>query len=192
MSGNYHELSDTELVRKVKEEDRDAFTELSGRYFWLIRAKAAEFEGASSPCLLYTSYETARTREEVSRDLLADLNKYENCVFAAVKGNYGQEVEALFTCAVFIEVPSELRSARVRERSYQKFGDRIFPGGDLYEKEKRFFEMVDRRSAKDVEEWLSAVRLPTIRVDGTKTKEYNAALIVEALRKKETSSVFKL
>ena len=30
--------------------------------------------------------------------------------------------------------------------------------------------MVDRRSAKDVEEWLSAVRLPTIRVDGTKTK----------------------
>ena len=52
--------------------------------------------------------------------------------------------------------------------------------------------MVDRRSAKDVEEWLSAVRLPTIRVDGTKTKEYNAALIVEALRKKETSSVFKL
>ena len=137
-------------------------------------------------------YETARTREEVSRDLLADLNKCENCVFAAVKGNYGQEVEALFTCAVFIEVPSELRSARVRERSYQKFGDRIFPGGDLYEKEKRFFEMVDRRSAKDVEEWLRAVRLPTIRVDGTKTKEYNAALIVEALRKKETSSVFKL
>ena len=49
MSGNYHELSDTELVRKVKEEDCDAFTELSGRYFWLIRAKAAEFEGASSP-----------------------------------------------------------------------------------------------------------------------------------------------
>ena len=41
MSGNYHELSDTELVRKVKEEDCDAFTELSGRYFWLIRAKAS-------------------------------------------------------------------------------------------------------------------------------------------------------
>ena len=72
----------------------------------------------------------------------------------------------------------------MRERSYQNLETGIFPGGDLYEKEKRFFEMVDRRSAKDVEEWLSAVRLPTIRVDGTKTKEYNAALIVEALRKK--------
>ena len=42
-----------------------------------------------------------RTREEVSRDLLADLNKCENCVFAAVKGNYGQEVEALFTLCGF-------------------------------------------------------------------------------------------
>ena len=80
----------------------------------------------------------ARTREEVSRDLLADLNKYENCVFAAVKGNYGQEVEALFTCAVFIEVPSELRSARVRERSYQNLETGYFLAG-IYMKRKAVF-----------------------------------------------------
>lgn len=40
---------------------------------------------------------------------------------------------------------------RVIERSFQKFGNRIFQGGDLYEKEEIFFNFVKSRTENSVE-----------------------------------------
>ena len=34
---------------------------------------------------------------------------------------------------------------RVKNRSFQKFGNRMLPGGDLYEQEEEFFEFVKSR-----------------------------------------------
>ena len=105
------------------------------------------------------------------------MKKYNNLIVASVKGNYGKEVESLFTCAVLISVSKEIRLQRVRSRSYQKFGDRMLQGGDLYEKENRFFDMVEKRSEEDVIEWLNSVDIPIIRVDGNQTIERNVQTI---------------
>ncbi len=127
------------------------------------------------------NYETARTREEVASLLLEDMKKHDNFVLASVKGNYGEAVASMFTCAVMISVPKEVRMERVRDRSYQKFGDRMLQGGDLYEKEKRFFDMVEKRSEDDVTEWLDTMGMPVIRVDGTQTVERNVEMVMHLL-----------
>ncbi|MBQ8404388.1 MAG: AAA family ATPase [Clostridia bacterium] len=129
------------------------------------------------------SYAKARTYEEVKKLLLEDMKKHENFILAAVKGNYGDEVVSMFTCAVFVNVPKETRMKRVWERSYKKFGERMLEGGDLYEKEKSFFDMVEKRSDKDVIEWLDSVNIPVIQVDGTKTAEENIEIIKRELEK---------
>lgn len=49
MSGDYQAYSDGELTRLVRENDPDAFGELSSRYLWLIRSRAASFCGPSAP-----------------------------------------------------------------------------------------------------------------------------------------------
>lgn len=49
MSRNYGALGDAELIAKTKENDCEAFAELSVRYFWLIRSKARLFSGTSAP-----------------------------------------------------------------------------------------------------------------------------------------------
>ncbi len=49
MTGDYQAVSDAELTRRVRENDPDAFSELSARYLWLIRAKARSFQGPSFP-----------------------------------------------------------------------------------------------------------------------------------------------
>ena len=123
------------------------------------------------------NYEKARTREGVAILLLEDMKKYNNLIVASVKGNYGKEVESMFTCAILISVSKETRLQRVRSRSYQKFGDRMLKGGDLYEKENRFFDMVEKRSEKDVIEWLNSVDVPIIRVDGNQPIESNVQII---------------
>jgi len=122
-------------------------------------------------------YETPRTREAVQALLMEDLERYENFILSAVKGNYGMQVTSLFTCAVRICVPKAIRMQRVFERSYQKFGDRILVGGDLYEQEKRFFDMVAKRSDEEITQWLDTIEIPIIQVDGTKPTEENVLKI---------------
>lgn len=118
-------------------------------------------------------YAVTRTREEVGRLLLEDMRKYEHFILASVKGDYGIEVESQFNCAILLHVPKEIRMQRVKDRSFQKFGSRMLPGGDLYEKEKAFLEMVENRSETMAEDWLDATSLPVIRLDGTKSAAHN-------------------
>ena len=127
------------------------------------------------------NYAHARTKEQVSELLLADMKEHENFILASVKGEFGSEVLKLFTCAILIEVPKELRMERVRDRSNQKFGDRMLPGGDLYEKEVQFFDMVEKRPEDYTTRWLETVDMPIIRVDGTCMIEANIIKIKEIL-----------
>lgn len=84
-------------------------------------------------------FASPRSKEEVEIRLMDEVRQYENFVFAAVKGNYGEEILPYYQYAVLLEVPKEIRIQRVENRSFEKFGDRMLPGGDLYEQEKEFF-----------------------------------------------------
>ena len=44
-----------------------------------------------------------------------------------------------FQYVVLIDVPKDIRIKRVKNRSFQKFGNRMLAGGDLYEKENVFW-----------------------------------------------------
>ena len=88
-----------------------------------------------------------------------------------------------FRYAVLIEVPKEIRMQRVRERSFQKFGNRMLPGGDLYEQEEAFFCYVDSKAETTVEEWIEDLHCPILRVDGTKPIAENVRRIAMEIRK---------
>lgn len=127
------------------------------------------------------AYGKARAKDEAAALLLRDLEAYEDFIFASVMGNFGEEALSRFTHAVFVYVPKEVRLERVRDRSYRKFGDRMRPGGDLYEKEQGFFQMVEARPPRQVEDWLETVSLPVFQVDGTCPPEENARRILGVL-----------
>ena len=87
-------------------------------------------------------YLNPRPFEEVERILSNIISENNNFVLALVKGNFNKDIVSHFMCAVYIETPQETRIKRVYERSYNKFGERMLEGGDLYEKEKAFFDFV--------------------------------------------------
>ena len=113
------------------------------------------------------AYGTVRTREEVNSLLHDDLLRYHSCILASVKGNIGEENLRLFTAAVYLQVPKEIRMRRIYDRSYGKFGERMLPGGDLYEAEKQFLDMAERRTDAEAEDWLATLTIPVLRADGT-------------------------
>ena len=127
-------------------------------------------------------YATQRTQEEVEKLLMEEVRRYPDFVFAAVKGNYGEDIIPFYNYAVLIEVPRDVRLKRVRERSYKKFGDRMLEGGDLYEREEAFFEFVGSRSEEYAEDWVKTLQCPIIRVDGTKPITENVTAIIEKIK----------
>ena len=127
-------------------------------------------------------YAAPRSKEEVIKLLMDEVRAHDNFIFAAVKGNYGEGILSFYKYAVLIDVPRKIRLQRVKNRSYQKFGDRMLPGGDLYEREEAFFDLVNSRGEQEVEEWAKSLTCPIIRIDGTKLIEDNLVLITEQLQ----------
>ena len=128
-------------------------------------------------------YASPRTREEVKRLLLDELNAHENFVFASVTGDYGEAVQAFFRFAVLLGVPKDIRMERVKNRSFQKFGNRMLPGGDLYEQEERFFDFVRSRAEDTAEKWAQSLNCPVIQLAGTRPVEENIDHIAEFIRR---------
>lgn len=126
-------------------------------------------------------YANPRPRKEVEKLLLEEVKTHENFVFAAVKGDYGEKILPFFQYAVLIDVPKNIRIQRVRNRSFQKFGNRMLTGGDLYEQEEKFFDIVESRPENIVEEWIQSLKCPIIRIDGTKPIKENVDYIIGQL-----------
>lgn len=133
------------------------------------------------------TFSDPRSKEEVIRLLEEKTDGNNRFVFAAVKGDYGDRLAASLDHIVLVEAPKQIRSRRVRERSFRRFGDRILPGGDLYEREEAWFRLTENRPGDYTAKWLETVNCPVIRVDGTRPAEENIEYILEILGQGGTS-----
>lgn len=91
-------------------------------------------------------YASPRTHEDVAERLLCEIRTHENFILASVKGDYGEEINSFFQCAVLLDAPRDIRLQRVKDRSFRKFGNRMLSGGELFEQEEKFFRFVESRN----------------------------------------------
>ena len=122
-----------------------------------------------------------RSKEEAVRLLEEKIAGNTRFVFAAVRGDYGSLLTDRLDHIVLLDVPKQIRSLRVRSRSFQRFGKRMLPGGDLYAREAEWFALTDSRPEDYVTRWLETVDCPVIRIDGTRPPEENTACLVSLL-----------
>ncbi len=126
-------------------------------------------------------YQKSRPYEEVV-SLLADIVNGENdVVFASVTGRFGDEFISHLKCVVSVEVPREIRLKRVYDRSYLRFGDKSREGGAYYGQIKSFHEFCASRDENLVNDWLTTISCPILRVDGTLPIADNVNLLADKL-----------
>ena len=130
-------------------------------------------------------YANPRSRQEVERLLMDEVHAHPDFIFAAVKGDYTPEILALYDYVILIEVPQEVRIQRIRNRSFEKFGNRMLAGGDLHEQEEAFFQLAASRPHDYAERWLHGLTCPVIRVDGTKPINENVEYILQQLQRED-------
>ena len=129
-------------------------------------------------------YASPRTRKEVEELLLHEIKTHKDFILASVKGDYGEDMYSLIQYAILLDVPKNIRLKRVKKRSFQKFGNRMLLGGDLYEQEEKFFRLVESREENIVEEWVKSLKCPVIRIDGTNPIDENTNFIIALMQDK--------
>lgn len=128
------------------------------------------------------SFSNPRSKEEVIRLLEEKIVDNSRFIFTAVKGDYGDKLISSLDYIVLIDVPKQVRRQRIRDRSYSRYGERILPGGDLYDKESAWFSLTDSRPETYTEKWLDTVNCPVIRIDGTLPIDKNVEYLVSVLQ----------
>lgn len=126
-------------------------------------------------------YAKPRTREQVQELLLADMNKYGQFILSAVNGDFGDDINAMYDCVIYMKAALNIRLHRIKQRSIDKFGKRVLEGGDMYEKEQKFFDFVASRTMDKTDIWLKSLRCPVIIVDGTEPALINARMLKESI-----------
>jgi len=126
-------------------------------------------------------YSNPRSKEEAIQLLEKRINNNSRFVFAAVRGDYGDKLISALDHIILVDVPKDVRGQRVRARSFQKFGSKISPGGELYDKEQKWFAIVDNRPDDYVLTWLETINCPVTRIDGTVSVEDNIEYLMSVL-----------
>ena len=124
-------------------------------------------------------YTKVRSREDCLNLMLADIEKYRSFVITTVMGDLGDKIPQMYELGVYLSAPLELRMKRVKQRSYELYGERICKGGDMYEQELKFFDFVASRSLSKIDEWAETLICPVVRIDGTVDWRTNAANVAK-------------
>ena len=163
------------LGRKISQELGYKFMDTDD-YFWL----------PTNP-----PYTTKRGIAERLNAMNRDIDAAENVVLSGSLTDWGDALMPRFTLAVRVETDTPTRLARIREREYRKFGERILPGGDMYETHMNFLKWatgyddggLNTRSRAKHDAWESMLQCPILRVDGTDEVERNVEKVRRALKK---------
>ena len=138
-------------------------------------------------------YTVMYSREEKSSRLKEALAPYENFVMAGSMSSFHEEFDPYFGMMVFLYADPDIRVSRIKERSIQRFGNRVMEGGDMFQGNLDFLESNRRYESngspnlKEQREWMNSLICIKMELDGSDSIENNASLIVKAWNNEKQS-----
>jgi len=123
----------------------------------------------------------SRSREERISLMAASIEENPKCVISGSLCEWGDVFIPKFNLVIFVYTPTDIRKERLKKREYERYGERIYEGGDMYDEHIKFINWamaydtgdMNMRSLNTHEEWLKQLVCPVIKLDGTNACEYN-------------------
>ncbi|MDL2287040.1 AAA family ATPase [Eubacteriales bacterium OttesenSCG-928-G02] len=135
-------------------------------------------------------YTVERPREDCLNLMIADIEKHGSFVLSAVTGDFGDIITKYYDLAVYLSAPLDLRIERIKQRAYEKHGDRIRESGDMYEQHLSFVDFASSRSLTPIKQWAETLSCPVIRIVNTEDWHITAVEIAKRFNsmKEETKN----
>ncbi len=130
-------------------------------------------------------FTTKRDIEERINLMRRDIDRAENAVISGSLTGWGDVFMESFTLAVRLHTDTALRISRIKAREYERFGDRILEGGDMYEANLDFVQWASEYDDGDInmrsrlchDEWQKNLRCKVLSLSGSDTLESNWEII---------------
>ncbi|MDE5598647.1 MAG: AAA family ATPase [Lachnospiraceae bacterium] len=136
-------------------------------------------------------YTVKREKSERIRLMREEMESAKNVVISGSLVDWGDELIPFFDLAIRLVTDTNIQMERLKKREREKFGERIAPGGDMYESHLEFLEWakeydtgsIDMRSKAKHDEWQKLLQCPQIVLDGAGDLDENFRVVkVEILK----------
>lgn len=131
-------------------------------------------------------YRDKRDVPERLRRIRAEQGRTGRWVVSGTLDGWAEPAMLAAELIVFLEVPTEIRLERLRQRESMRFGEDLLPGGAMHDNHREFIDWAAHyedgtrpgRSRPRHERWLAGLGIPVQRLDGTRpTPELVAAVL---------------
>ncbi len=126
-------------------------------------------------------YSVSCSKTEVQEMIRKDIERHPQFVIAGVTMNWEEDILSAIDIVFILEVPGEERVKRVQQREEIRFGSRVMPGGDMYEQQKEFRDIIASKSDQSVEESANKIQCRKVKLDGTKSIDHNVSVVMKVL-----------
>lgn len=126
-------------------------------------------------------FSNPRTQSEVQGTIMQDIERNPQFIISGVTMNWSEEILAKLEVAFVVKTPLELRIKRIQLREEKRFGNRVLTGGDMYEQQLEFRNVVRNRDERMIEESVKRLKCPIIVLDGTADITDNLNKIIGAI-----------
>jgi len=105
-----------------------------------------------------------------------DIDNYQNVVISGSLNGWGNPLIKRFDLVIRLVVDSNIRIERLKQREYERFGNRIKEGGDMYETHLSFIKWakqyddgpINMRSKLSHDDWHNKLNCKKMILDGSK------------------------
>ena len=126
-------------------------------------------------------FSNPRTKNEVQTAILENIKIHPRFIISGVTMDWCDEILSRIDIAFWVQTPLEERLHRIQAREEKRFGARVLDGGDMYEQQMEFREMVKNRNLNEVEECAMKLSCPVIVIDGTLSVIHNLEKISHSI-----------
>jgi adenylate kinase family enzyme len=124
-------------------------------------------------------YREPYPKEEHIQQLLNDIQSLDSWVLSGSILKWGDPLIPLFTLAIFVTLPPEIRLERLRKREIERYSQRILPSGDMYKSSQAFLDWAKRydyagletRSLVSHQAWMMHLTCPILHLESTQSVE---------------------
>jgi adenylate kinase family enzyme len=104
--------------------------------------------------------------------------------------SWGGHLHNEMDIAIYLYVPPEIRLKRLRQREFQRFGERIREGGDMFESHEKFIEWANQydsgvqsgRSRMRHNQWMQTLKCPVLKIEGDYSLEVSREMALTFIK----------
>ena len=122
-------------------------------------------------------YSVARTKEEVEEDMAKDIAAHPRYILTGVTINWNEKILSTIRLVFWLKTGVEERVRRVKDREEKQWGDRVAEGGDMYEQQKSFRDLIAGFTDEKVKDSIGKINCGVIELDGTLPVHRNVEII---------------